>query len=494
LVIEPSGPDQVRVFWPATTNLTVLQETFGFKATNSWQDVPDAPAVQGAGYSLRLHATNRAVFYRLQNRWTGGALALPDPAGVATPPQPNVFNDMGALTAFLYTGSNAVQVGVAPGTIQPVQAAVLRGRVLQRGNNPLQGVRVALLGHPEYGYTYTRTNGLFDLAVNGSAYTVDFQASGYLPAQRQMQVSARNYGTVPDVVLVPLDPVATMIQLGSNAPAQVAMSSPQTDTAGTRSAMVFFPAGTAATMVMPDGSSQPVGNLTFRVTEFTVGTNGPAAMPGALPPNSAYTYCAAFSSDQELSAGATAVQFSQPVPVYVDNFLGVPVGTLVPVGYYDRVQGVWLPSSNGIVMAVLGASNGVALVDLHGTGKPETPATLAANGFTAEELQTLAALYPLAGKTLWRSRVPHNGDPIDKNNGKAGANANKNTTGDQGKGSHTDNSPNNHGVLNFHSNVHRADSPGGRPLCAALQQRPRAGLSRGRPGSYPGGVAATSID
>jgi RHS repeat-associated protein len=448
LVIQPSGTNQVQLFWPATTNFNVLQEIPGFGGTNLWQDVPGAPAVLGTRYSLWLEATNSAAFYRLANRWTAGPSTLPDPASVAPAPQPNVYNDLASLTAFLYTGSNAVQLGVAPGTIKSVQASVLRGRVLQRDSTPLPGVLVSLLGHPEYGYTYTRTNGMFDLAVNGASYTVDFQAIGYCPAQRQMQVPAQDYGTVPDVVLVPLDPVATPVQFGSNAPAQVAMSSPQTDAAGTRSATVFFPAGTAATMVMPDGSSQPVGNLTIRLTEFTVGTNGPAAMPAALPPNSAYTYCAAFSGDEALDAGAAAVQFSQPVPVYVDNFLGIPVGTLVPVGYYDRVQGVWLPSSNGIVMAVLGSTNGVALIDLHGTGQPETAATLAANGFTAEELQTLATLYPIAGKTLWRSPVTRD-EPIDFNYGKGTPNVNGNTQGDKPKCSPCDSSPERYGTINF---------------------------------------------
>ena len=451
LVIQPSSTNQIQLFWPATTNFNVLQEILGFAPSNSWMDVPDAPALLGTGYSLRLDATNSAAFYRLAKRWAAGASALPDPASVATAPLPNVFNDVGSLTAFLYTGSNAVQVGVAPGTIKPVQASVLRGRVLQRDNSPLPGVLVSLLGHPEFGYTYTRTNGMFDLAVNGASYTVDYQATGYCPAQRPMQVQAQNYRTVPDVVLVPLDPVATPVQFGSHAPAQLAMSSPQTDAAGTRSATVFFPAGTAATMLMPDGSSQPVTNLTMRVTEFTVGNNGPAAMPAALPPNSAYTYCVQFGSDEERDAGAAAVQFSPPVSLYVDNFLGIPVGTLVPVGYYDRVQGVWVPSSNGIVMAVLGSTNGAALIDLHGTGQPETPDTLAANGFTAEELQTLAVLYPVAGKTLWRSRLPHNDNVngIDLNFGIGAPTVTGNTQGDKPKKNPCDPSQSKLGTLNF---------------------------------------------
>ena len=458
LGVQSAGTNEVQLFWSATTNINILQEVLGFDPTDSWLDVPAAPEVLGTRYSVRREATNGAAFYRLVNRGWADSSTPPDPATVATAPLPNGFNDLASLTAFLYTGSNAVQVGMAPGTIKSVQASVLRGRVMQRYNRPLPGARVAILGHPEYGYTYSRTNGRFDLAVNAAAYTVDFQAIGFCPAQRQMQAPAQAYGKVPDVILVPRDLAATPVQFGSNAPPQVVTSSPQTDAAGTRSATVFIPAGTSATMVMADGSSRPMENITIRVTEFTVGTNGPTAMPAALPPKSAYTYCADFSSDEAVNAGAKSVQFSQPMPVYVDNFLEVPVGTLVPIGYYDRNQGLWVPSSNGIVMRVLGSTNGAALIDLHGKGLPESQDTLAAIGFTAEELQSLATLYP-AGKTLWRSPVPHF-TIWDFNFGGFWPDPKKpNRPGDKPKGDPHDNSPDNYGTLNFAAQTFTEEIP-----------------------------------
>ena len=160
LEIQASQNSQVQLFWPASTNFNVLQEELEVEATNSWVDVPDAPEVLGMRYSVRREATNNAAFYRLVNRGEPGSATPPDPASQATPLKPNVFNDLASSTAFLYTGSEAVQVGVVPGTIKAVQASVLRGRVMQRDSSPLPGVRVAILGHPEYGYTYSRTDGL----------------------------------------------------------------------------------------------------------------------------------------------------------------------------------------------------------------------------------------------------------------------------------------------------------------------------------------------
>jgi RHS repeat-associated protein len=447
LSIVPSGTNEVQITWPPGTNFNVLEESLGLEGTNVWFDAPEAPSPLGLLYSVRAATTNGATFYRLAQRGTPGVTTPPDPASVAPALAPNQFNPFGASTAFLYTGANPIQIGVAPGTIQAVQAAVLRGTVRGRNFAPLPGVRVALLNHPEFGYTYTRTDGMFDMAVNASQFTVDFEAIGYNAVHRQAQLTGHTYLMLPDVVMIGLDPMSTAITLGSNAPAQMAASTPQTDAAGTRTATVFFPAGTTATMLLPNGSTQPLDSMTVRVTEYTVGSNGPAAMPAPLPPSSAYTYCAEFTADEALAAGATTVQFSQPVPVYVDNFLKVPVGTLVPVGSYDRTMAAWLPWSNGIVMEVLGSSNGAALVDLHGTGTPEPTNVLAANGFTTQELQHLASLYP-AGKTLWRSRLPHF-TPWDMNHVLNPPDPTKPGGQPNPEGDPNDNSPDNYGTLNF---------------------------------------------
>ena len=49
------------------------------------------------------------------------------------------------------------------------------------------------------------------------------------------------------------------------------------------------------------------------------------------------------------------VRFSEPVPFYVENFLGFPVGIDVPTGYYDSQTHAWVASDNGRIIEVLGA-------------------------------------------------------------------------------------------------------------------------------------------
>ena len=82
---------------------------------------------------------------------------------------------------------------------------------------------------------------------------------------------------------------------------QVARGSAQTDASGTRRATVLFPAGTSASLVQPGGGTVPATTLNMRFTEYTVGPSGEKAMPGPLPPTSAYTYAVELTADEAIA-------------------------------------------------------------------------------------------------------------------------------------------------------------------------------------------------
>lgn len=168
----------------------------------------------------------------------------------------------------------------------------------------------------------------------------------------------------------------------------------------------MFTPGTIATIVLPDGSTQTSPQISVRATEYTVGANGPAAMPAPLPPTSGYTYAVEYSVDEARALSAREVRFSQPVIAYTDNFLNVPVGLAVPTGYYDAVRGAWVPVPDGRVIRVLSETGGRADLDLDGSATPATPAALAALGIGDAERERLAALYD-PGASLWRVPVDH---------------------------------------------------------------------------------------
>jgi RHS repeat-associated protein len=331
----------------------------------------------------------------------------PDPSSVAPSLDRTVATDFAAATAFLYSGTPPIQTGVAAGAIEPRRISVLRGQVTTRDGAPLSGVTITILGHAEYGQTLTRADGMFDMAINGGGLqTVRYEKAGYLPVQRQVQAPWRDYAWLPGVIMLPYDERVTTIDLATTTDMQVAQGSIVADESGTRQAMLLFAPETEATMVLPDGTTQPLTTLHVRASEYTVGPNGPKAMPGTLPSTSAYTYAVELSVDEAVAAGATAVQFTQPVLFYVQNFLDFPVGGIVPSGYYDRTRGAWVPSDNGHIIKILEVTGGLATLDINGDTIADDESALTTLGITEPERQRLAALYQ-PGQSLWRVPISH---------------------------------------------------------------------------------------
>jgi RHS repeat-associated protein len=332
----------------------------------------------------------------------------------APPVEPGVVTNLAESVQFLYTGDNPVQTGVAPGAINPVRVSVLRGRVIDRDGKPLQGTVVTILDNPQYGQSTSRSDGWYDIVVNGGdRVIVNLARQGYLPSQRHVTAEWQEFASIPDVVLVGLDPQVTRVDLSADS-LQVARGSVQTDEDGSRQATLIFEPGTGAEMVLPNGSVVPLGQLDVRATEYTVGDNGPAAMPGPLPATSAYTYAVELSVDSALAAGATTVRFTQPVELYVENFLGFPVGIPVPVATYDCIKcGAWVPEDDGRTIRILSVAGGIAMVDADGDGAADSDAALNALGLDPAERAKLATLYA-DGASLWRVRMKHF-SPIDLN-------------------------------------------------------------------------------
>lgn len=350
-----------------------------------------------------------------------GSSAQPWPAllpPLLTPPdldqtvETNLYN----ATTFLYTGANPVQTGMQSTTIEVVRAAVVRGRVLDRAGNALPGVTITIVDQPAFGQTISRLDGRFDMAINGGGlYTVNYAKTGYLPVHRQIEVPWQEYALLPDVVMIPLDTRVTAVNLVNPTAMQVVRGSVIADADGTRQETLLVPPGTQATMTLANGATQPLTTLHVRATEYTVGDNGPQAMPAELPPNSAYTYATEFTVDEADAAGATIVNFSQPLIAYNENFLNFPVGTGIPMGYYDHEKALWVASDSGRVIKILSVTAGLVNLDTDGNGQAESAATLTSLGITDAERATLATLYTV-GQSLWRTLVYHFSD-WDKNMG-----------------------------------------------------------------------------
>lgn len=364
----------------------------------------------------------------------------PDPEDIAPPLGESEISTTKEAFAFLYSGDDPIQTDVDETIFDEHRLAVVRGKVMTQQGSALAGVVVTVSGHPEFGSTRSRANGMWDLAVNGGGeFVIDYHKAGYLRVQRRIPVAWNAFTVADDVALSALDPAVTNVTLDGTSPMQAAMGSMMTDDDGSRQAAILFPQGTTATYTLPNGAPIPLQQLSVRATEFTVGANGPAAMPGELPSASAYTYAVDLSVDEAMAAGATRVDFSEPLPMYVDNFLGFPAGMIVPTGYYDYAAAAWVASPNGVVIQILSEAGGLAAVDVAGDGQAANAAALEAIGMTDAERAELAAMYE-PGQSLWRMRISHFtpydcnwpfgfGSPPDSPPGPNNGNGNNNNNG-----------------------------------------------------------------
>src|SRR5690606_22341911 len=107
---------------------------------------------------------------------------------------------------------------------------------------------------------------------------------------------------------------------------QVAQASVSSDDDGERQATLLIPPGVQAVMRHADGSLELMEQMHVRLTEFTVGEEGPSAMPATLPTNTAYTYAFEVNADEAVAAGAPEIEFSEPLVFYVENFRDFPAG------------------------------------------------------------------------------------------------------------------------------------------------------------------------
>ena len=254
---------------------------------------------------------------------------------------------------------------------------------------------------------------------------------------------------IPDVYLTPIDPNATDIALGNSTwqsasgldhhrPGRSERRGRRAsgEASAPHTARIFFPAETTASFTY-GGCGSAAGScgtacsqgscvsntctgaapasLTVRITEYTVGATGAAAMPAELPPSTAYTYAMELSADEALAAGASGVSFNQAVSFYVDDFLGfgpAQAGTpnpAVPVGFYNRATGQWVPSPNGAILEVTGFSGScpgagcVAAVN-----EPTTDAGTVVT-LSADELAFLGQTYGTRPTPfyLWRIQTTH---------------------------------------------------------------------------------------
>ncbi|BCS98768.1 hypothetical protein DSLASN_44000 [Desulfoluna limicola] len=279
---------------------------------------------------------------------------------------------------------------------------ILTGTVNEINDTPLSGVRVEVFDHPEYGSVLTDSEGRFSIpADGGGVLKLVYTKEDYITSHRQQETSWNDVVIFDPIALVQKDPIETIVTFDGNPGTIITHKSTKIidPEFGDRSCtMVFTGDNMAYEMDKYGNVIRPLSTITTRATEFTT----PESMPSILPPLSAYTYCSELEVD-----GVERVKFDKPVIVYVDNFLDFPVGGIVPVGYYDRDKGQWIPSENGVVVELLdmNSDGAVDALDSDGDGYPDD---LDQDGLYSDEIEGLeeSDVYT-PGTTYWRVSVNH---------------------------------------------------------------------------------------
>ncbi len=279
--------------------------------------------------------------------------------------------------------------------------SIVTGQVQDIDGFYLEDVSVSIHGHPEYGTCHTDADGRYALPVDGGGtLTLIYQKPGFIRSQRQVVVPWNDIAIAKNLQLVALDTESTTINFDGNPGTIITHESTVvSDEFGSRSCTMVFSGTNRAYLVDQDGNDvHQLSAVTVRATEFPT----PASMPAVLPPVSAYTYCVELSVD-----GAEHVRFDQPVVAWIDNFIGFDVGDIVPVGYYDRGQGAWVPWDNGVVVKLLDTDLDGVVDALDADGDDE-PDDLNADGGFADDvagLENPERYRP--GTTFWKVSMDH---------------------------------------------------------------------------------------
>jgi RHS repeat-associated protein len=409
---EDRTPPEIQILSPAdgseteeeSTDIagTVLDETAVAVTVNGVVAVVDGDSFVVTGVSLAV-GENR-VEALATDEWGNSASAsivvIREAPQAAVEPQPE--GSFGARYEDL------IPSDATKDSYDPKRFSLITGEVKDLSDQPLSGVTVSVGANScvechglEYGSVKTDEGGRFTIPVEGgSTMTVAYKKPGLITSHRQVYVPWNGYAVAETIQMLPEDTAATTVTFDGNPETVVAhRGTPVSDEFGTRSATMVFTGDNMAYEVDAGGNViRELKTVTTRATEFVT----PESMPAKLPPNSAYTYCAEFSVD-----GVERVKFAKPVTGWVDNFLGFDVGEIVPVGYYDRDRGVWVPSDNGVVVMLLD-TDGDGVVDALDSDADNLPNDLNGDGSFSDEVQGLqdSSRYQ-PGTSFWRFSVSH---------------------------------------------------------------------------------------
>src|SRR5690606_19808263 len=204
--------------------------------------------------------------------------------------------------------------------------------------------------------------------------------------------------TVPTLALVEQAASAKSIRANSSG-RQFAEASDAQDDFGSHQPLILFEAGSEANAHLPDGDTSTLSDFRVRVTEYPFYISDDdeeedySKFAAGTPTSAGLTWGISLSVDEAEDLGASSVSFSKPVTLFVENFLGMSVGSEVPFNYYEPSHGTWEQEAPLLAIEIVGKSSGRAEIDADGDGVADDAEALEELGFLPAELTALAERY-----------------------------------------------------------------------------------------------------
>ncbi len=325
-------------------------------------------------------------------RTTTYTLVVQGPQGMAT--EQTTVRVRGTQEAGSFGGMYEDLIPDTADDLDSERFSILTGHCYDLNGAPIAGITVSILGKPEFYETLTDGQGRYSLPVKGNnRYTAVMTKDGLLTAHRKAEVLNNRVVVLDPVTMVEPDSASTVIDF-STTPETMLFHGGQylTDERGERRCSITIPY--SGVFYEPKSIS---------TTEYPI----KAALPAPLPPNSAFAYVAEIGSNQN-DFGDVDLFFEEPLIAWVDNFLGFAVGQAVPVGWYDRNEGQWIPGVNGLVVRLLDTNSDgeVDGLDIDGDGQADD---LDGDGDDTDETTGLLPGEVQVGATFYRFAVDRSG-------------------------------------------------------------------------------------
>src|SRR5207248_11534896 len=125
---------------------------------------------------------------------------------------------------------------------------------------------ITVADHPELGMTFSRTDGVFDMAVNGGGRVVMKLDFGGISVERAIDLAWHRLTHINDLPLAPSTPTTTAIDT-TKTEYQAAVGNYVGDAIGLRRAILLFPPGTTVTNSAHDASDPFKGTFSVTIDE-----------------------------------------------------------------------------------------------------------------------------------------------------------------------------------------------------------------------------------